>query len=52
MLNTVKHDSKMKKSVTITLSEEVLEKARQIAKQESRSLSQQIEKVLKDTYSL
>jgi len=42
----------MKERVTITLSKEVLNKVRQIADQESRSLSQQIEKVLKDTYSL
>ncbi len=42
----------MKQRVTITLSKEVLNKVRQIADQESRSLSQQIEKVLKDTYSL
>jgi len=40
----------MKQRVTITLSKEVLKKVRQIADQESRSLSQQIEKVLKNTY--
>jgi hypothetical protein len=40
----------MKPRITITLSKEVLDKTRQVANQEDRSLSQQIEKVLKDTY--
>lgn len=40
----------MKKRVSITLSEKVLERVRQVAEQENRSLSQQIEKVLKDNY--
>ena len=42
----------MKQRVTITITKEILEKVRQIANQENRSLSQQMEKVLKDTYSL
>ena len=38
----------MKVKITITLDSEVLEKIRQIAEEESRTISSQINKILKD----
>lgn len=38
----------MKKKITITLDEEVLEKLKQYATEEDRTISSQINKILKD----
>jgi len=40
----------MKQRVAISIDPEVLEKVKKVAKQENRSLSQEIEKTLRENY--